>query len=149
MAGNITFTIIKPGAVNHEYIGPILTIINDAGFKIIAMKLLKLRRDEAEIFYDMHKGKAFFDELIEFMTSGPIVAMILQKENAVADYRKLIGNTDPGKAEEGTIRHLYAESISHNAIHGSDTDENAIKESNFFFSMRERFPSYPQIRDMY
>lgn len=148
MAGNITFTMLKPGALNHEHIGPILTMINDAGFKIIAIKLLKLRRDEAENFYAIHNTKPFFNDLVNYMTEGPIVAMILQKENAVADYRKLMGATDPNKAEDGTLRKLFAEDIEHNAVHGSDSDENATNESNFFFSKRERFPDYPVIHDM-
>jgi nucleoside-diphosphate kinase len=137
--GNITFTMIKPGAVNHEYIGPILTIINDAGFKVVAMKLTRLKVEEAEVFYSAHRSKPFFCDLVDFMTSGPIVAMILKKENAVEDYRKLMGHTDPHKAEEGTIRRMFAEDIEHNAVHGSDSDENAIIESDFFFCKRERF----------
>jgi nucleoside-diphosphate kinase len=136
---NYTFTMIKPGAVNHEYIGPILTMINDAGFKIIAMKFIKMREDEAEIFYNEHNGKPFFESLVEFMTSGPLVAMIIEKENAVEDYRKLIGNTDPNEAEDGTIRKLFAKDKSHNAVHGSDSDESAKRESDFFFSVFERY----------
>ncbi|MBN1180709.1 MAG: nucleoside-diphosphate kinase [Bacteroidales bacterium] len=139
MAGNKTFTIIKPGAVSHEYIGPILTIIHDHGYHLAAMKMLKLTREQAETFYGIHKGKPFFEGLIEFMTSGPIVVAILEKENAVEDYRKLIGSTDPAKAEPGTIRKLFAESAQKNAVHGSDSDENAEMECNFFFSKSERF----------
>lgn len=137
--GNYTFTMIKPGAVNHEYIGPILTMIHDHGFKIIAMKFLILRHDEARIFYAEHKKKAFYDELVEFMCSGPVVAMILEKENAVEDYRKLMGNCDPDRAEKGTIRYIYADNMRHNAVHGSDSEESAQRESNFFFSFFERY----------
>ena len=139
MSGNITFTMIKPGAVQNEHIGPILTIINDAGFRIVAMKYVKLRTAQAEVFYSVHKGKPFFRDLIKFIASGPVVAAILEKEDAVKDFRKLIGTTDPTKAEEGTIRKLFAKSIEHNAVHGSDSDENAIRECNFFFSYSERF----------
>ncbi len=139
MSGNITFTMIKPGAVRNEHIGPILTMINNAGFRLIAMKYVKLRTAQAEVFYSIHKDKPFFRDLIKFITSGPVVAAILEKENAVKDYRKLIGTTDPTKAKEGTIRKLFAKSIEHNAVHGSDSDENAIRECNFFFSYSERF----------
>ncbi|MFW6248650.1 MAG: nucleoside-diphosphate kinase [Bacteroidota bacterium] len=142
MAGNFTFTMIKPGAVNHEHIGPILTMINDAGFKIIAMKFLKLYREEAEEFYSIHKGKPFYNELVEFMTSAPVVVAVLQKENAVEDYRKLMGSTNPSGAQEGTIRKMFAESVTKNAVHGSDSDSNAVKEANFFFSKREQYPNY-------
>ena len=134
-----TFTMIKPDAVSKNYIGAILQKINDAGFVIKAMKITKLTRDEACAFYEVHKGKPFYDYLTEFMSSGPIVAAILCKENAVEDFRKLIGSTDPAEAAEGTIRKLFAESKSRNAVHGSDSDENAIIESDFFFSKIERF----------
>ena len=139
MAGNQTFTMIKPIAVKNNYIGSILKMINEAGFRIKAMKYTHLTKEQAMIFYDIHAGKYFFDELTTFMSSGPIVAAILEKENAVADFRERIGATDPSKAEEGTIRKLYAESMSHNAVHGSDSDENAAVESDFFFSKTERF----------
>jgi nucleoside-diphosphate kinase len=139
MSGKITFTIIKPRAVANEYIGPILKMVNDAGFHIAAMKYIKLTRDLAEKFYAVHSERPFFNDLVEFMTSGPIVVAMLEKENAVEDYRKLIGSTDPSKADEGTIRKLYAESIQANAVHGSDSDENAEIECNFFFSTSERF----------
>ncbi|HNX54162.1 MAG TPA: nucleoside-diphosphate kinase [Prolixibacteraceae bacterium] len=139
MTGNQTFTMIKPIAVKNNYIGPILKMINEAGFRIKAMKFTRLTKQQAEEFYSVHAGKYFFEGLTDFMSSGPIVAAILEKENAVADFRKLIGATDPEKAEEGTIRKLYAESMSHNAVHGSDSDENAIVESDFFFSKMERF----------
>lgn len=139
MTGNITFTIIKPCAVSHQYIGDILKMINAAGFALAAMKYTQISQSQAAHFYEVHKGKPFFDALLEFMTSGPIVVAVLQKENAVEDYRRLIGNTDPAKAEPGTIRKLYAESIQRNAVHGSDSDENARKEARFFFSANEIF----------
>ena len=139
MSGNQTFTMIKPIAVKNNYIGAILKMINEAGFRIKAMKFTQLTKKQAADFYFVHQDKDFFEELISFMSSGPIVAAILEKENAVADFRKLIGATDPAKAAEGTIRKLYAESLSHNAIHGSDSDENAIIESDFFFSKLERY----------
>jgi nucleoside-diphosphate kinase len=139
MAGNRTFTMIKPDAVEKNYIGAILEKINAAGFRIVAMKYTKLTAEQAGAFYAVHKERPFYGELVEYMTSGPIVAAILEKENAVADFRKLIGATNPAEAEEGTIRKLYAESIAANAIHGSDSDENAEIEGNFFFSQIERF----------
>ena len=139
MSGTKTLTIIKPGAVSNEYIGPILAKINEGGFHIAAMKLIQLTRTQAENFYAVHKDKGFYDSLVSFMTSGPVVVAVLEKDNAVADYRKLIGATDPSKAEEGTIRKLYAESIERNAAHGSDSDENAEIESDFFFAKSERF----------
>lgn len=139
MSGNQTFTMIKPVAVKNNHIGPILKLINEAGFRIKAMKFTHLTKQQAEEFYSIHAGKYFYEELTTFMSSGPIVAAILEKENAVADFRKLIGATDPAKAEEGTIRKLYAESMSHNAVHGSDSDDNAIIESDFLFSKTERF----------
>ena len=140
MAGRITLTIIKPGAVAHEDIGPILHIINDAGFHIQAMKYIKLHLKQATSFYGIHSGKPFFNDLVEFMTSGPVVVAILEKDNAVEDYRKLMGATNPEKAEEGTIRKRFAKSIQANAVHGSDSDENAVIETDFFFSRSERFP---------
>jgi nucleoside-diphosphate kinase len=139
MKGKITFTIIKPGAFQQEYVGPILNKIHDAGFHIAAMKITRLTKKQAELFYSVHLGKPFFEGLIDFMTSGPIVVAILEKENAVEDYRKVIGSTDPTKAEEGTIRKLFAESVQKNAVHGSDSDENAELECNFFFAKSERF----------
>lgn len=138
MAGSITLTIIKPGAFRKGYTGPILNMINETGFKIIAMKLTKLSTRQAESFYAIHRSKPFYESLVEFMSSGPIVAAILQKENAVEEYRELIGATNPENAEEGTIRKKYAESIEMNAVHGSDSDENAIIETNFFFAQSER-----------
>jgi nucleoside-diphosphate kinase len=138
MAGNTTLTMIKPEAVGKKHIGPILSMINEAGFKITAMKMTKLSTRQAEEFYAVHRGKPFYDSLVEFMSSGPIVAAILEKENAVEDFRTLIGATNPENAEEGTIRRLYAESIQMNAVHGSDGDENARIESDFFFARSER-----------
>lgn len=139
MANNKTFTMIKPDAVGNGHIGAILAKINEGGFRITALKMTRLSRNDAEAFYAIHKERPFFGELVEYMTSGHIVAAILEKENAVEDFRKLIGATDPAKAEEGTIRKLYAESIAANAIHGSDSDDNAAIESNFFFASRERY----------
>jgi len=141
MAGNTTFTIIKPQAVAKGYIGPILNKITEAGFKIVALKMLHLTRGEAERFYEVHVGRPFYDDLVEFMISGPIVVSILEKENAVESYRDLIGPTDPEKAGEGTIRKMYATSMRMNAVHGSDSDENAELEATFFFPSSERFSS--------
>lgn len=139
MATNKTFTMIKPDAVENGYIGAILNKINEAGFKINAMVMTQLSRKDAQAFYAVHRERPFYGELVDYMTSGPIVAAILEKDNAVEDFRKLIGATNPEEAEEGTIRKMYAKSISANAIHGSDSDENAAIEGNFFFSSRERF----------
>ena len=139
MAGEITFTIIKPCAVNKNYTGHILSMFNKTGFKIIALKLTKLNKKEAELFYNAHKGKPFYESLVEFMSSAPLVAAILYKENAVEEFRKLIGCTNPANADEGTVRKLYGENVQQNAVHGSDSDENAIIESNFFFTESERF----------
>lgn len=139
MTGNKTFTMLKPDAVEANNIGPILAMINKAGFNILAMKYMRLTKEQAGQFYAVHKERPFYGELTEYMSSGPIVAAILVKENAVADYRKLIGATDPTKAEDGTIRKLFAKSIAANAVHGSDSDENANIESDFFFSQLERF----------
>ena len=139
MVGNITFTMLKPDAVEANNIGPILAKINQAGFRIIAMKYLKLSKETAGKFYEVHKERPFYVELVDYMSSGPIVAAVLQKDNAVAEYRTLIGATDPAKAEPGTIRNLFAKSISANAVHGSDSDENAEIEANFYFSQIERF----------
>jgi nucleoside-diphosphate kinase len=137
--GNYTLTMIKPYAVRHGFVGPILARINEAGFRIVAMKYLQLSPQQAETFYEVHRGKHFFERLTRFMSSGPIVAAILEKVNAVEDYRRLIGATDPKIAEEGTLRKLFGASIESNAVHGSDSDENAERESNFFFSELERF----------
>lgn len=131
--------MIKPDAVRNGHIGNILQMINQAGFRIVAMKYTRISRQQAEQFYAVHSERPFYGELTEFMSSGPIVAAILEKENAVADFRKLIGATNPANAEEGTIRKLYATSMGENAVHGSDSDENAAIEGNFFFSGLERF----------
>ncbi|MXV51801.1 nucleoside-diphosphate kinase [Pedobacter sp. HMF7647] len=139
MATNRTFTMIKPDAVGNGHIGAILNDIIQGGFKIIAMKYTSLSDEIAGQFYTVHKERPFYGELVSFMSSGPIVAAILEKENAVEDFRKLIGATDPSKAEAGTIRNKYAKSIDANAIHGSDSDENAEIEGSFFFSAFERF----------
>ena len=139
MAGRRTFTMIKPDAVEKNYIGAIIEKINAAGFKLVAMKYTQLSKEAAGSFYEVHKERPFYGELVDYMSSGPIVAAILEKDNAVADFRTLIGATNPEEAAEGTIRKLYAESISANAIHGSDSDENAAIEGNFFFSQLERF----------
>ena len=134
MRNNRTFTMIKPDAMNNGYAGLIIAHIEKAGFKLIAMKLTHLDKESAEKFYEVHKGKVFFDDLIKYITSGPIIAAILEKENAVEDFRKLIGNTNPEEADEGTIRNMYAKSIDANAIHGSDSNENAQIEGDFHFS---------------
>jgi len=139
MSGRQTLTLIKPVAVQKNYTGPILHKIGDAGFVIKAMKLIQLTKEQAGEFYAVHEGKPFYEDLIIFMSSGPIVVVMLEKDNAVEDFRKLIGATDPNEAEEGTIRKLYAESKRHNAVHGSDSDENAQIECDFFFSKTERF----------
>ncbi|MEI6020210.1 MAG: nucleoside-diphosphate kinase [Bacteroidota bacterium] len=139
MTGKITFTMIKPDAVEANNIGPILAMINKAGFTIKALKYLSLTKEQAGQFYAVHKERPFYGELVDYMSSGPLVAAILGKDNAVSDYRKLIGATDPSKAEEGTIRKMFAKSIAANAVHGSDSDENAQIESDFFFSQLERF----------
>lgn len=136
---NRTLTMIKPDAMQKGYAGAILDMILKAGFRIVALKQVKLSAEKAGEFYAVHKERPFYGELVSFMSSGPIIAAILEKENAVADFRKLIGATDPAKAEEGTIRKLYASSVGENAIHGSDSDENAKIESDFFFSSLERF----------
>ena len=137
MAGNRTFTMIKPDAVKAGHIGAILAKINEAGFKVIAMKLTHLTPTVAGKFYAVHKERPFYGELVEFMSSGPIVAAILEKENAVTDFRKLIGATNPAEAAPGTIRALYATSIGENAVHGADSDENAAIEGMFHFSAAE------------
>lgn len=134
-----TFTMIKPDAVANGHSGKILDHIITDGFKIVAMKYLQLSNEKAGEFYDIHRARPFFNDLVTFMTSGPIIAAILEKENAVEDFRNLIGATNPKDAAAGTIRNLYADSIEANAIHGSDSDENAEIEGNFFFSKFERF----------
>lgn len=136
---NITFTMIKPDATGKSYTGAIIDRITKAGFSIKAMKWTKLTQEQAGAFYAVHKERPFYAELVQFMSSAPIVAAILEKENAVADFRKLIGATNPAQADEGTIRKDFAASVGENAVHGSDSDENAIIEGNFFFSQLERF----------
>tara|TARA_B100000902_G_C27210799_1_gene864240 strand:+ start:851 stop:1270 length:420 start_codon:yes stop_codon:yes gene_type:complete len=137
MKNTQTFTMIKPDAIQNNYTGPIIEHIEKAGFKIIAMKLRHLSQDQAKQFYKVHEEKPFFNDLIKYITSGPIIAAILEKQNAVEDFRTLIGATNPEEADEGTIRKLYAKSIDANAIHGSDSNENAKIESNFHFSQAE------------
>jgi len=139
MAANKTLTMIKPDAVRNGHIGAILNQITEAGFQISAMKLTQLSLADAEAFYSVHKERPFFGELVEFMTSGPIVAAILEKDNAVEDFRILIGSTNPAEAAEGTIRARFATSIGENAVHGSDSDENAQIEGDFHFAGREQF----------
>ena len=137
MATNRTFTMIKPDAVRNGHIGGILEQITAADFKIVAMKYTRLSKEKAGEFYAVHKGRPFYDELVDFMSSGPIVAAILEKENAVTDFRTLIGATNPDEADEGTIRAKYATSIGENAVHGSDSDENAAIEGSFHFAGTE------------
>ena len=139
MHSDFTFSIIKPNAVRTGKAGPILAMINEGGFEIAAMRMVKMTVQQAQTFYSVHKGKPFFDGLIEFMTSGPVIVMILKHENAVDQFRKLIGATDPAKAEPGTIRKIFAVSVQMNAVHGSDSVENATIEADFFFSGIERF----------
>jgi len=139
MASNRTFTMIKPDAVKNGHIGAILNQINGAGFKIVAMKYTKLSTEKAGEFYAVHSERPFYGELVEFMSSGPIVAAVLEKENAVADFRTLIGATNPAEAADGTIRAKYATSIGENAVHGSDSDENAKIEGDFHFAGTEMF----------
>ena len=136
---NKTFTMIKPDATEKGHTGGILEMINKAGFRIVAMKMTNLSKEKAGEFYAVHKERPFYGELVEFMSRGPITAAILEKENAVEDFRKLIGATNPANAEEGTIRKKYAASIGENAVHGSDSDENAAIEGDFFFSKLEQF----------
>ena len=139
MSGNITFTMIKPEAMRNGAGGAILKMIQDGGFEVIALKMKQLSKSEAEEFYGIHKGKPFYDKLVEFMTSGPIIAAILNKSNAVEDYRKLLGSTNPETAEEGTIRKAFATDMTMNAAHGSDSDENALIEAKFHFTEDEIF----------
>jgi len=136
---NRTFTMIKPDATSKGYTGVILDQIIKAGYTVKAMKWIKLTEEQAGLFYDIHRARPFFGELVNFMCSGPIVAAILEKDNAVADFRELIGATNPANAAEGTIRKNFAASIGENAVHGSDSDENAIIEGDFFFSKLDRF----------
>jgi nucleoside-diphosphate kinase len=139
MNGNFTFAIIKPNAVRTGKTGPILAMINESGFEISAIRMVKMTHEQAESFYEVHRGKPFFDDLIEFMISGPVVVIVLKHLNAVEEFRKLIGATDPARAEPGTIRKIFAVSVQMNAVHGSDSDENATREAGFFFSGTDRF----------
>ena len=139
MTNNRTFTMLKPDSIEKGNIGPILEKITASGFSIVAMKLTQLTISDAQAFYAIHKDRPLFEDLVRYMTSGPIVAAILEKDNAVEDFRTLIGATNPAEAAEGTIRKMFAESISQNAVHGSDSDENASIESAFHFSAREIF----------
>lgn len=139
MAENLTLTMIKPTAFRKNYAGAILKMITEAGFTIKAMKLTQLTPQQAGTFYAVHKGKPFYDSLVNFMSSGPVVAVLLEKDNAVEAFRNFIGATNPENAEEGTIRKLYGTDLQQNAVHGSDSDENANKEADFFFSKLERF----------
>jgi nucleoside-diphosphate kinase len=141
---NRTLAIIKPDGVNKNLIGQIIKMITDAGFKIKAVRMTKLSKESASGFYEVHKERGFFKDLIEYMTSGPVVPIALEKDNAVADFRKLIGATDPAEAEEGTIRKLYAASKAENVVHGSDSDENAAIEIAHFFTRKELLENYPQ-----
>lgn len=139
MAGNRTFTMIKPSAVTSRFTGKILDMFGVSGFRLVSMKYTQLTPGQAAAFYEVHKERSFYPDLVAFMSSGPIIAAILEKENAVEDFRKLIGATDPSKAEPGTVRQLYGSNVEENAVHGSDSDENALKEGNFFFSAMEQF----------
>jgi nucleoside-diphosphate kinase len=138
MSGKITFTMIKPDAVANGHTGKIIDHIIQKGYKLVAMRYMQLSESKAGEFYDIHRERPFFKDLVSFMSSGPIVAAVLEKDHAVADYRAVIGATDPSKAEAGTIRNLYAKSIDANAVHGSDSDENAAIEASFFFNNFER-----------
>ena len=138
MNGNITFTMVKPTAVADGYTGAILAKIQEGGFKIKALKMLQISTQQAQAFYAVHNERPFFNSLVASMTSGPIVAAILEKENAILAYRNFIGATNPADAADGTIRKLYGKSIESNAVHGSDSDENAMIEANFFFSELEK-----------
>jgi nucleoside-diphosphate kinase len=139
MSGRITLTMIKPGAFRMNYTAPIFARIVEAGFRISAIRSLHLTTDEARKFYEVHAARPFYNDLVESMTSGPIIAAILEKDNAVDDYRKLIGVTNPAEAAEGTIRKIFGTSLGENAVHGSDSDETAEREANFFFKKEERF----------
>jgi nucleoside-diphosphate kinase len=139
MATNRTFSMLKPDAVQANNCGAILKMIEEAGFRIVSLKKTKLSLEDAGKFYEVHKERPFYKDLCTYMSSGPIVAMILEREAAIEDFRTLIGATDPAKAAEGTIRNLFAKSIEANAVHGSDSDENAAIEGSFFFSPAEQF----------
>lgn len=139
---NRTLAILKPDCVRNNLIGEVITKITEAGFKVKAMKMTRLTKESAEGFYEVHKERGFFNDLVQFMISGPCVPIALEKENAVADFRKLIGATDPAEAADGTIRKLFAESKQYNIVHGSDSDENASKEIAHFFSRKELLENY-------
>ncbi len=139
---NRTLAILKPDCVRKNLIGDVITKITQAGFKVVAMKMTKLNKDTAGGFYEVHKDRPFFNDLLTFMTSGPCVPIVLEKENAVEDFRKLIGATNPAEADEGTIRKLYADNVEQNIVHGSDSDENAAKEISHFFSRKELLENY-------
>lgn len=140
--GNRTLAILKPDCVKKNLIGPVVKHITDAGFKVVAMKMVRLNEDSAGGFYEVHKERPFYGELVEFMTSGPCVPIVLEKDNAVTDFRKTIGATNPAEADEGTVRKLYADSIGENIVHGSDSDENAKIEISHFFSRKELLENY-------
>ena len=137
--GNITFTMIKPEAVAANNIGGIISMIEDGGFRVVSLKKVQLSKQRAGEFYAVHKERPFYQELVDYMSGGPIIAAVLEKDNAVADFRELIGSTNPADAAEGTIRKRYATSLAENAVHGSDSDDNAKIEANFHFSSEERF----------
>ncbi len=137
--GNITFTMIKPEAVAANNIGGIISMIEDGGFRVVSLKKVQLSKQRASEFYAVHKERPFYQELVDYMSGGPIIAAVLEKDNAVADFRELIGATNPADAAEGTIRKKYATSLAENAVHGSDSDDNAKIEANFHFSSEERF----------
>ncbi len=139
MAVDYTLTIIKPHAVRNNYTGPILNLISQAGFKITAMKMTRLDRNQTEKFYKEHKGRYFYDPLVEMMSSGPVIVAILEKDNAVIEFRNLVGNTDPDKAADGTLRKSFGISMRENAVHASDSSESAFRECRFFFSDMERY----------
>ena len=139
MSSNRTFIMIKPDAVEKSYIGAILNKINTSGFRIVSMKMIQMSQRDAKLFYAVHKDRPFFNDLVSFISRGPIVAAILEKDNAVNDFRTLIGSTNPEEAAEGTLRKQFATSVGENAVHGSDSDENASIESAFHFSEREMF----------
>lgn len=138
MSGKRTFTMIKPSAVSAGYSGKILDMMIQGGFKVVALKMHHLSTKQAQLFYEIHKERPFYNELVDFMSSGPVIAAILEKENAVEAFRNFIGATDPAKAEEGTIRKLFGKSVGENAVHGSDSDDNALREGLFFFSELEQ-----------
>ena len=137
--GNITFTMIKPEAVAANNIGGIISMIEDGGFRVVSLKKVQLSKQRAGEFYAVHKERPFYQELVDYMSGGPIIAAVLEKDNAVADFRELIGATNPADAADGTIRKRYATSLAENAVHGSDSDDNAKIEANFHFSSEERF----------